>query len=52
MTNAEPDDVIKEVDATNLKEELRSCQHIRLDSELERAKHKAFNYSVKIPTQH
>ena len=31
----------------NLKEELRSCQHFLVDSELERAEHKVFNYAVE-----
>ena len=30
-----------------LREELRSCQHILVDSELERARHKVFNYAVE-----
>ena len=30
-----------------LREELRSCQHFLVNSELERAKHKRFKYSVE-----
>ena len=30
-----------------LREELRSCQHFLVDSELERARHKVFNYAVE-----
>ena len=40
------DDNINEVDGTNLKEELRSCQHFLVFFELERAKHKVFNYAI------
>ena len=46
--NFDPDDIINEVDDTNLKEDLRSCQHFLVDSELERARHKVFNYAVGI----
>ena len=31
-----------------LREELRCCQHFLVDSELERARHKVFNYAVEI----
>ena len=34
------------VDQT-LRQELRSCQHFLVDSELERARHKVFNYAVE-----
>ena len=30
-----------------LSEELRSCQHFLVDYELDRARHKVFNYAVK-----
>ena len=30
-----------------LKEKLRSCQHLLVDSELEKARHKVFNYAVE-----
>ena len=30
-----------------LREKLRSCQHFLVDSELERARHKIFNYAVE-----
>ena len=45
--NVYSDDVINEVDDANLREELRSCQHFSLDSELELARHKFFNYAIK-----
>ena len=45
--NVDLGDIIKEVDDTNLKQELRSCQHGLEDSELEGARHKLFNYPVE-----
>ena len=44
--SVDPDDYINEVDDANLKEELRSCQHFLVDSELERSRHKAFIYAI------
>ena len=44
--NAETDNVINELDDLNLKEELRSCQHFLLVSELEGARHKTSNYAI------
>ena len=35
----------------NLKEELRSCQYILVDSELERARHKIINYATEKPNE-
>ena len=31
----------------SLREELRSCKHFLVDSELERARHKVFNHAVE-----
>ena len=36
-----------DVENHRLRKELRSCQHFLLDSELERARHKVFNYAVE-----
>ena len=36
-----------DVEDHRLREELRSCQHFWVDSELERARHKVFSYAVK-----
>ena len=41
------DNLIKELDDTNLKEELRSSQPFLVDFELERARHKSFTYTVE-----
>ena len=38
-TYFDPDDIINEVDDMNLNEELHSCQHFFVDSDLERARH-------------
>ena len=39
--------VVGDVDDHSLREELRSCQHFLVDSEIERARHKVFNYAVE-----
>ena len=36
-----------DVEDHSLREELRSCQHLLVDSELETARHKVFNYAVE-----
>ena len=46
-TVVDRDDFIHKVDDTNLKEKLRSFQHFLVNSELERATHKVFNYAVE-----
>ena len=38
---------VGDVQDHRLREELRSCQHFLLDSELERVRHKVFNYAVE-----
>ena len=39
--------IVGDVDDHSLREELRSCQHFFVDSELERSRHKVFNYAVE-----
>ena len=39
--------IVGGVDDHSLREELRSSQHFLVDSELERARHKIFNYAVE-----
>ena len=39
--------ILGDVEDQRLREELRSCQHFLVDSELERARHKVFNYAVE-----
>ena len=43
--NVDLDDIINEVDDANLKEDLRSCQLLLVDSELERVGPKVFKYA-------
>ena len=45
--NVDLDDIINEVDDTNLKEELTSCLHFSADSDLERARQKKPPYAVE-----
>ena len=44
-SNVGPDDNVNEVDDAGFKEELRSCQHFPVDSELEKVRHKVFIYA-------
>ena len=39
--------IVGQVGDHRLTEELRFCQHFLVDSELERARHKEFNYAVE-----
>ena len=39
--------IVGDVEDQRLREELRSCQHFLVDSELERTRHKVFNYAVE-----
>ena len=39
--------IVEDVDDHSLREELRSCQHFLVDSELERTRHKVFIYAVE-----
>ena len=39
--------IVGDVENHSLREELRSCQQFLVDSELERARHKVFNYAVE-----
>ena len=43
--------IVGDVDDHKLREELRSCQHFLVDSKLERARHKLFNYAVETPNE-
>ena len=45
--NVEPDDIFIEVDDTNHKEEVRSNEHFLVGSEIERPRHKLFNYAIE-----
>ena len=39
--------IVGDVEDHRFREELRSCEHFLVDSELERARHKVFNYAVE-----
>ena len=39
--------MVGDVEDHSLREKLRSCQHFLVDSELEKARHKVFNYAVE-----
>ena len=39
--------IVGDVEEQRMREELRSCQHFLVDSELERARHKVFIYTVE-----
>ena len=44
--NVVPDDFINEVDDAGVKEELRSCEYSLVDSELQKPRHKVFNFAI------
>ena len=39
--------IVGDVEDHRVRKELRPCQHFLVDSELERARHKVFNYAVE-----
>ena len=39
--------IVGDVEDHSLREELRSCQHFLVDFELEKARHRVFNYAVE-----
>ena len=43
--------IVGNIEDHRLREELSSCQHFLVDSELERATHKVFNYAVQTLNQ-
>ena len=45
--NVHVEHIVGDDEDRSLREELRSCQHFLVDSELERARHKVFNSAVK-----
>ena len=45
--DADVEHIVGDVKDHRLREELRCCQHFLVDSELERARHKVFNYAVE-----
>ena len=45
--NMDVEHIVGDVKDHRLRKELRSCQHFLVDSELERVRHKVFNYAVE-----
>ena len=45
--NVDVEHIIGVVEGHRLREELHFCQHFLVDSEIERARHKVFNYAVE-----
>ena len=43
----EVEHIVGDVEDHSLREELRCCQHFLVNSELERERHKVFNYGVE-----
>ena len=47
IRDVDVEQIVGDVEDQRFREELRSCQHFLVDSELERARHKVFNYALK-----
>ena len=47
LRDVDVEHIVGDVEDHSLREELRSCQHFLVDSKLERARHKVFNYAVE-----
>ena len=45
--NVDAEHIMGDVEDHKLREELRFCQHFLVDSELETARHKVFNYAIE-----
>ena len=45
--DANEEHIVGHVEDHRLREELRSCQHFLVGSELEKARHKVFNYAIE-----
>ena len=45
--DADVEHIVGDVEDHRLKEESRSCQRFLVDSELERARHRVFNYTIE-----
>ena len=46
-TNTDVEDIVGDVEDHRLREELLSCQHFLVDSEIEKARHKVYNYAIE-----
>ena len=45
-SNIDVEDIVEDVDDQNLREELQSCRHFLVDSEIQKGKHSVFNFAV------
>ena len=45
-SNFDVEDIVGDVDDQSLKEELQSCRHFLVDSEIEKRRHSVFNFAV------
>ena len=44
--NIDVEDIVGDVDDQNLREELQSCRHFLVDSEIQKGRHSVFNFAV------
>ena len=49
--NVDVEHIVEDVEDHRLREEVRSCQDFLVESELERVRHKVFNYAVETLTE-
>ena len=45
-SNIDVEDIVTDVDDQNLREELQSCKHFLVDSEIQKGRHSVFNFAV------
>ena len=44
--NTDKEDIVGDVDDQSLREELQSCRHFLVDSEIQKGRHSVFNFAV------
>ena len=49
-SNIVVEDIVEDVDDQSLREELQSCKHFLVDSEIQKGRHSVFNFAVNNPT--
>ena len=45
-SNIDVEDIVEDVDDQSLREELQSCRHFLVDSEIQKGRHSVFNFAV------
>ena len=45
-SNIDVEDIVRDVDDQNLREELQTCRHFLVDSEIQKGRHSVFNFVV------